>query len=150
MKFTVNNKILGIIVTVAVIVAVGFGLWQMGTPKEARQRRADDLRASSLQQISSAVNYYYESQGELPVSLDDLVGKAGYLPTDLADPMTQQPYEYSLVDDQHYEICATFDTNTNTSSEAKYAPYYGLGNVNFYLHDAGQNCFTLSIPKSQV
>lgn len=140
------NKILAIVVTVVVVAAVVGGFMLSGSPKEARLENADLTRVDNLQQIASSVRGYYAVNKTLPVDLAVITDEPGYFPSELKDPLTGADYEYRVVDAQSFELCATFDTNSNTKETAVRipVPQDKGGEINLNFHDTGKNCFTLS------
>ena len=62
---------------ITVIVAVGVGLFILGSPAEERARRVDDRRVEDLQGIVAATDLYWTRHSRLPVSLDELTAEPG-------------------------------------------------------------------------
>jgi len=91
----------------AVVGAVVVGLVLLGPPEQERERRIDDRRVTDLHGIAAATDLYRTRHGRLPASLDDLAAEPG-LRISTSDPTTSEMYEYRALDDERYEVCATF------------------------------------------
>ena len=107
--------------TIAGAVIGGFAI--VGSPAAQRERRMDERRGDDLTDIELAVVSYRQDHDRVPASIDDL-GGAGRA----RDPLTSQPYEYRALDDNRFELCATFQQPAND----RYASW---------RHDAGRQCF---------
>ena len=70
--------------------------------------------------------------------LDELKPLNVYLMT--TDPQTAQPYEYEIVDQKTYKLCAVF-TTSNKDVTQENTPYYA--GYRSFSHDAGKACFEL-------
>ncbi len=116
----------------AAVLTVGYGIYLAGSPGQQRQERLDALRASHLQRIFHQVNDHWQQKGSLPGSLEDLL-----LSRELEDPDTEIPYEYRIIDDSKFELCAVFTTDTREVYEQP-----GLsGSPNVRHHGVGHTCF---------
>jgi hypothetical protein len=115
-------------VVVATVIVVGLTI--IGPPADERGRRLDERRVTELQQIEAAVDVYFSRHQRLPESLQALAGEIG-LPQALGAPPAG-PYEYRVIDDGHYEVCATFQRASAESSR---------WTEGFWSHVAGRRCF---------
>ncbi len=113
------------------VAAVMAGLNLAGSPGEARLRRLDERRVSDLQHLASAVDAARMREGRLPATLSALESR-GVPGTARRDPATGVPYDYRLVDEDRYELCAVFDRDGGEGAGAVWA------------HPAGRQCFTLA------
>jgi hypothetical protein len=121
--------ILGMIVLV--LGAVGAGFYVLGSPGEQRLLRLDERRVEDLNGIRAGVNAHWRTNQRLPESLDDArQGTALY-----RDPVSSDPYEYRVLDERSYELCATFDR--------EFTPEEPALAVRLWPHPAGRHCFTL-------
>jgi hypothetical protein len=116
---------------IAMIAAVVTGLIVIGSPSEFRMRRFDERRANDLASISGAVRTYRLTHENLPQKLGDLEAAITY---SLKDPV-ERPYEYAVKDEFSYELCAEFDTTTETLSATRFSSV-------FEKHGSGRQCFT--------
>ena len=117
----------------AAVLTVGYGIYLAGSPGQQRQERLDSLRASHLQIIVDRVNDHWQQRGSLPDSLDNLIRQ----PRELEDPATEIPYEYRIIDDTRFELCAIFTTDTRDVYEQAGSPY----SPNVRHHGVSRTCF---------
>ncbi|MFQ5742210.1 MAG: hypothetical protein ACE5HV_01345 [Acidobacteriota bacterium] len=115
-----------------VVVAVVSGLIVLGPPSEQRARRLDDRRVEALRGITRAVDLYWTRHGRLPASLDELSRESG-VNINSHDPGTAQLYDYRVLGDKTYELCAHFQRDLPE-------PPQRVSKV-FWSHGAGRQCF---------
>ena len=118
------------IIAVAAAVAAGFAV--VGSPAIQREHRLDDKRIEDLADLQLAVGTYRDGHNGLPKSLDELGG-----PARVRDPLTSQPYEYLVLGDDRFQLCATFQQRSNERA-------------GFWHHDAGRYCFIMAARQKQV
>ncbi|WP_176562262.1 DUF5671 domain-containing protein [Mycolicibacterium palauense] len=124
------------------VVAVGSGLWLMGSPSEQADRRVDERRLQDLRSLARAVDRYYEQNSALPQSLGAL-NTALRTTLPLQDPETNAPYRYARTGDEMFELCADFaQPSQNTGDAGKVMPDGPLLD-SVWAHGAGPQCFTL-------
>jgi len=116
----------------AMVAAIVIGLIVIGSPREFRMRRLDERRAEDLAVISSAIRTYRLTHENLPQKLDELQGSQQATIYRLKDPVGR-PYEYTIKDAFLYELCAEFDTATDTTTGAR---------LLFEKHGHGRQCFS--------
>ena len=119
--------------TVAVAAGAVAGFWVLGTPGQQRLITSDRQRLEDLSAIANTLYWQRQDQSEdyvLPENLD----------TDdqRQDPITQEFYAYSKLDESRYELCATFATDSST---------HRLANTpnQSWQHPQGRHCFELDI-----
>jgi hypothetical protein len=136
MRLSIGQVLLGaaLVVTVAAVVA---GVIVAGTPAKGRMQRLDRVRADDLRAIMTAVDRYWRQQERLPASLRDLAADPR-AEVSVSDPASGTEYEYRIVDDDSYELCAVFDLASIPERRER---------GTFWLHDAGRNCFELDVMK---
>src|SRR3989338_668809 len=101
-------------VIVVVIVIIGSGFFIAGTPQSQRLTRFDERRVSDLQNIQWQIINYWQRKEYLPNNLNDLVDPiCGFIVP--VDPETGRGYEYVVIGDLSFKLCANFSTS---SSEA--------------------------------
>lgn len=123
--------------SLAIVLAAFISAWFfVESPKEARNRRLDDMVVSNMRSIEGAVNSYFEQNDRLPADLSELESGSRINLSDsvLVDPETKTPIEYKTVDDISFELCATFRTDSNANQ--RQAISYD------YSHEAGYQCIT--------
>lgn len=126
--------------SVLIAASVAGGFYLVGDPGTARLRRIDEHRIEALRAIQETVRQMVNrtvdgksTKQPLPKSIDEI---AAYSRTrqyarelELADPVTSAPYAYRVVDENHYELCATFDLERDRDYD------------HFWNHPAGRHCF---------
>jgi len=129
-------KIIGIVTVIVILASVAGAFFIIDSPLMARTKAYDQTRTNDLRNISYNVNDYYQNQGALPNSLQDLTNK-----TSLVDPKTNAPYGYEKVDATSYKLCAVFETaNPVTDQTIPVDPY-----DQSLIHGTGENCFNYKI-----
>lgn len=130
-------------ITIITIGALGYGFSEIPSPIDQRARNYDMQRVSDLQAIKSQIYTYQDTHSQLPESLDSLATKGSVAPLRKIDPETNVPYEYRKINDETYELCATFTTDSKDAQE--YANSYMYYEEDFY-HGVGRTCFTIEAP----
>lgn len=132
-------QVVGGLCALFIIIGIVFGFLAGGTRGEERLRRFDLQRVSDLEQISSGVSAFATDNMRLPQSLNELKTNAryNYYVSRLNDPETQKEYEYRVMSQVDYELCAEFALSTKDSMAQPYAYPYGV----FGAHDAGRVCW---------
>lgn len=136
---------------VAAVVVAGFLV--AGSPQKARLSRLDEVRIGNLQQIQYEVINYWQSKGNLPKNLDDLVDttRGVIIPV---DPQSGEQYAYSITGDVSFELCAVFshegDIEYGYSMPMRPMMYPAKGidiKNNVWQHPSGRHCFSRTIDK---
>ncbi len=126
---------------IVVIATIIGGLFVVGSPAQRRRESLDQERVNDLNSISYAIDTYYQtSSSTLPINLESLSRNQPYLSTQLTDPSTNVPYEYRTLPGQLgvYELCATFETESDLSWNGPKADPYQPS----WTHQIGRTCFT--------
>ena len=126
-------------VILAVVLAVGYGIYLVGSPGGQRSQKFDARRVSDLQNISQTIDAYWELNEELPGALQDLQGSRSYYLRSIQDPATREPYEYRVLDGNQYQLCAVFATNSSQKEQRVPRP----SSAKFWDHGTGRTCFDL-------
>lgn len=132
MKLSIGHVLLGLGIT-AGIVAVIAGVIVAGTPAEGRLQRLDRVRAGDLRSIATSIDAFWQRHERLPDSLGELVVDPR-AQVSIEDPDNEQEYEYRILGEDSYELCAVFELASIPNNRAPDA---------FWLHDAGRHCFSL-------
>jgi hypothetical protein len=132
---TIRSSI-AIVLAIIVVIVIATAIALLDSPAQERLRRLDERRMSDLREIANAVDIYWTQEGILPNSLDDLADEEGYF-AELVDPVTGDSYEYRIVNEDSFELCATFDTEDAASDRDPY--FKGLRHSGI-----GRQCFTLT------
>lgn len=144
MRTPLAIRILRWSVCVVLVAAMVGGLFTVGSPAQRRREALDEQRITSLQSISYAIDTYYQSnQKTLPPDLAALIRHQPHLSTQVTDPKTGVTYGYRIrsTTDLTYELCATFETETNLSRNEP-RPY---GDVYNWVHPLGEKCFEVRV-----
>ena len=131
-----GRTILLLAVSAVVAVAVVAGFLALGTPGTERERRLDDTRLEDLRAVRSRVVGHFRRTGVLPPTLaavDSLLPRGSVL----VDPARGDPYEYEVVDDSTFRLCATFDHPTE-DEPARMA-------YDAWAHGSGRTCYRFRI-----
>ncbi len=133
MKLPPGSVLLGASVT-TVITAVVAGLFVLGSPMDERARRVDDRRVADLQGIVASTDLYWTRHSRLPASLDELNAEPG-VTISTSDPASSEFYGYQPRDSIHYEVCASFERESEETSRDPAR--------NLWAHGSGRQCFQL-------
>lgn len=138
--FSPRIKVFAAVVTALVIVFIGYGIVLSGTPGQQRAFQFDQRRVSDLQQISYAVDAYWERNKVLPASFEDLKDQSYYYIQSVTDPRTSTVfYEYRVLGEKLYELCATFETDSS-KIVARFKTQVPFSEQS-WDHAAGRVCF---------
>ncbi len=131
-------KIMAVIVAVLVLLALIFGFVTFGSPTQARKIKFDNQRSGDLSNIQNAVTDYYNRNGSiLPKSLPLLSQGSPYYISNLEDPETKADYEYQVVSQNQYKLCATFSLDSSVQDQTD----YGYRRSDKWPHGVGRTCF---------
>ena len=133
-----NLYVRGLLVVSVLVVAgcIAYALTLTGSPGSQRDERLDEQRVSHLSNIAENIDLYWELNEELPTDLTDMSGPRYFL-NRMHDPETGLRYEYRVMEEPRYELCAVFSTD---SSGAQREPRFS---ERAWDHGAGRNCFEL-------
>ncbi len=137
------------VVVAVVILSIGFGFYVAGSPANQRMVRFDETRVGDLSSLQSQIINYWQKKNSLPQNLDQLVNDilGIVIPK---DPKTGSLYEYRVLGNLKFELCATFETSTSGQNAVgpKSAPvaYAGaVGDMQTWQHNAERTCFQRTI-----
>jgi hypothetical protein len=102
------NRTFGSLAVAGVLLAVILGFAGIGSPAYGRLVNYDNQRTSDIFSLATNVSAVDESRKRMPVSLQD-VDPARVHST---DPQTGKLYVYVPGKGTHYQLCATFSTDT--------------------------------------
>lgn len=131
-------KIMAIIVSIIVLIVLVFGFVIFGSPALARKIKFDNQRTSDLLNIQNAVTDYYRANNNvLPKNLDILSQGTSYYLSGVKDPETAVKYEYQIVSQNQYKLCANFSLDSSVQDRNNYV-YPASEN---FTHGVGRVCF---------
>ncbi len=128
------RTILAAAVSAVVAAAIIGGLILVGPPARERIRRLDDRRVEDLRALARAVDVYWTRQKSLPASLEELTAEEDFARR-TRDPETEALYEYRVLGDKEYELCAHFSRAMNERET--------LLQPDFWDHPSGRWCYQL-------
>lgn len=133
-------KTIGIITAVVIFISFIGAFFLVDSPVTARAKAFDQTRASNLSEIRYTINNYYNENNKLPEILEDLHDQTAFL--QITDPKTDKAYEYRIIDELNYELCANFNTSIKglTGKDVQYR--YGPDG---FVYEEGRNCFTKKV-----
>lgn len=132
-----GGKILAILAAIVAAAAVAASIW-LNPPSENRARSLDQERLKGLNSAEFAIKSYADLHHALPANLQLLESENGLLtPSIWHDPVTNQPYEYVIINENSYRLCANFSRNSD-KAENGYS-------YQFKNHGAGHVCFQYGV-----
>ena len=126
-------------VILLVLLALLYAFSVMGSPGKQRALQFDQRRASDIQQISYAIDSYWEKEGKLPLSFEELKTQPYLYIQSVKDPKTQQLYEYRVLEGKKYELCAVFETDSSEYQQRAKVPTPFSEEI--WNHGIGRTCF---------
>ena len=139
MKPSLGTAIVAVAATV-VVASIITGVILVGSPSEGRLRQFDSTRIADLQGIMRAMDSFWSRNERLTASLEELMADPRVRVRNL-DPGSAEPYDYTPLDEDTYELCATFDRE----SAAPMRP----SSADFWRHGMGRQCFELDVDTSR-
>ena len=143
-KATQTLRVLVAGVVIVVVAGLGYALFLTGTPGNQRDIRLDLDRVSHLGNISRNIDLYWELNQELPEDLQQM-SDPRYFIRRIDDPETGRPYEYRVLEDGNYELCAEFATDTAALNDRD-----RTFSERTWDHGAGSTCFSLEAQSKPV
>ena len=132
-------KILAWIVSFVVLASVVGSFFIVGTPANQRERRFDEQRIFDLQIIQNEIITYWMQKGILPLRLDEMENSIYGFVMPL-DPQERTSYEYNILSDVSFELCAEFKTSNKDFNAVYQGPKYSPFQQN-WEYEAGRACF---------
>ncbi len=139
-RFSVERIII-VTASLAVVGAIFAGLYVIGPPSRQRLRRIDERRMQDLNELSIAVDNYWNHNKKLPATMEELCKHSC---SNAKDPVSQRPYIYEKTGPKAYKFCADFALESDESSPSGryYYPQFK------WKHKAGHDCFDLAPPNT--
>mgnify|MGYP001814209776 CR=1 FL=1 len=129
------GKVVLAIATAVVLGSIVAGVLLVGGPAEGRIERLDDERVEDLQGIMRAVDRYWKDHEQLPGTLEDLAADPREQ-VNTIDPASAEAYDYAVLDEKTYRLCAVFDGESRSRRRAP---------AGFWSHASGRHCFELEV-----
>lgn len=130
-------------VCLAVLTTIAAGVWVTGGPLQARLEAQDLQRVRDLREIYQNVNQFHRTQKRLPATLEECNTNPGTFIEEKNDPVTGQPYEYGVTDNNTFTLKASFNlpSRDDRGDSSSYRPW----NDGFWKHGAGETIFTIDV-----
>lgn len=135
------SLISSIVVGILVLASVIGGFLLIGSPRQSRLYNFDQQRINDLSNLRWQIQDYYTTNKKLPDSL----ASAPQL-QQVKDPETNAAYEYRVVSQKGFELCALF--SLDASIDMNNRDYY-KGSEAWYYHKAGRQCYKLEVQDQQ-
>jgi len=132
-----------------IFASIIYGFFLVGSPAKQRDIRFDEQRVINLQGIQGSVASYWQQKKTLPVNLDALKVLGFEIP---GDPQTDQLYEYAVIGELSFRLCAEFKTATKEEAYYDKSMFYyssvGVATVpKYWVHNVGRACYESAIDK---
>lgn len=122
------------IVVIVTSVSIITSFFIIDNPREANMKKNDQQRVNDLSVLDGMISSYYREKGALPTDLTEPRF------TRYMDPETNTPYDYSVLGEMEYELCATF--SLASSQDDKFSYY---ADRDWFFHQGGYQCFTVTV-----
>lgn len=135
----VAHRTWGIVATIVVSLAVGYGFWVVGSPDSRRTERLDARRLEHLKTIAYELRDLVYDPGDkvmkraLFEDLASLKAAARRRKLTLEDPETGAAYGYRVLDAHRFELSAVFDGPRDEDWDV------------FWNHPGGAHAWTLDV-----
>jgi hypothetical protein len=130
-----RHRAFGAAATLVVFAGIILGFRSLGGPAKQREIGLDERRSADLSLLSGAINRRYRVEKKLFSDLGTVRMWDPGLHTE--DPLTHTPYEYRVLGETEYQLCATF---AREGAAAGIAPGQ---NRRFAFHPPGRYSFGL-------
>ena len=141
-----KNKAFAWVISIVIIASIITGFFIVGSPSKQRLYKFDERRINDLQMIQGEIINQWIQKEKLPAALGDLKNSiSGFAPP--KDPETNADYEYKILSNISFELCAVFKTKGISTSRTEVrtpVPYYEPYNQN-WEHGIGRVCFKRDI-----
>lgn len=138
-----------IAMSVIVLASIVFGYFNMEGPKEVREMRIDQRQVQDLSTIQAHIEDYFYTYAKLP---SDITTAFNGVAIPVA-PTERESYQYRVVNEGTYSLCALFVTESKSSDvTVSYPTYFDAeGKMVSWEHGSGEWCYTrtASLPNSK-
>ncbi len=135
-----------IFATVLVVASLVLGFVVLGSPRTQRLMRYDEARITELQTIQHQIISYWQSKESLPEDLTALKDSLSFGPSIPFEDREGNPYTYRVIAPLVFELCATFNFDSDEKNFSLAYPRYGgeFQNEN-WDYQSGEYCFERTI-----
>lgn len=140
------RKMRPIVMAVIILASIIWGFSVLGSPATQRNMKYDNQKIMNLQEIQWQVINYWQMNGALPVSLEEMELNKEYFVTVPTDPQLKKSYGYEKTGEMTFKLCAEFNKENKAGqngygAQANYPKGSVIQNEN-WNHGAGEQCFT--------
>ncbi|HWY79896.1 MAG TPA: hypothetical protein VNW29_06075 [Candidatus Sulfotelmatobacter sp.] len=133
-------------ITILTAIALVYGFTIIPSPALQQMFAIDHKRVVNLGYIQSSIDTYYQTNSQLPKSLNELTTNSynSQEPLSKIDPQTKQPNGYIITSSSTYKLCATFATNSSKEDVNSYDITNNYDYPTFkdkFKHPVGYYCF---------
>ena len=128
--------------SLTLVVAIFVSAWFfVESPKMARERKFDNILLNNISSVESYINNYYKENEKLPEDLNVLKESlsSGYDSQVFTDLLSGEEIRYNKLEDDKFELCANFRTDSYESQRNRAYPVYKDDYLKIYVK--GYNCF---------
>lgn len=126
--------------TLFVLFVTGLGFFITGSPFEAKRQKEDEEKVQKMNGIYYAISNYAYTNKSLPQTLEMLKTSSANSYVDMVNPDTNETFEYRIVSNNNFQLCAEF--KSDTTAEAR--PGYLTANSANY-HGSGYQCIDYNV-----
>lgn len=127
------------IFTLFVIALIIVGFIIGGTPASMRDLTLDSTRMANFHELERQIQNYYQTNSSLPKNLTELTNLSS---GNYTDPTTRKSYDYKIISQFSYQLCATFSTDSNS----KTASSIYISSPSTDKHKKGYDCLNFTLP----
>lgn len=129
-----------------IIISISTGFYVIGSPKTQRLMKYDQNKLNDLQMISTSIKYFSDEHKRLPKDLTELRSDSS-MSFRSTDFQTNELYEYSIIDQTSYSLCAVFNLDSSETNQYSRYSYYGYGYEDevWSMYKKGTYCFKQKI-----
>ncbi len=120
-------RTMGITSAVVMVISVAAAFTLIDSPALAREKSFDRQREYNLASLQYSVRNFYSRHARMPESLEAL-HEDGYVDRRaMEDPATGDVYAYRIVNEEEFELCATFATDNREDDDGLPRGYRATG-----------------------
>jgi len=131
---------------IVILIVFISSLFIVESPMQTRLRKIDQEVIRDFNKIDGQINIFYNDAGKLPKNLEEIIEESNYIiEDDVKHPVTEKAYDYKILDDKKYELCAEFNLS-NKDTDDRDKGYY----EDIWKYDAGYQCISQKIFSNKV
>ena len=143
-----ESKLYGLVAIAIAVSALVVGFMYSDSPTKVREMKIDAEQVNNLSDMQWRIEDHYRINKALPKTTDELY--VGIPPTNA--PEGRAAYEYKTIDEDTYQLCATFmyPSTPNEMGTFAYTDSSMKNPYNNWDHGEGVTCFERTIAKEMV